>query len=786
MRTAFGLHFPTLVLLSAAASLAAPAPPRAALARDQRLFESRWVGFDSSNYNTARYLYASTVADLDLDGDPDVATASWPNIPRVTVLRNRGDGMFEPPDAYALPTGSYEVIAADFTGDGFPDLVASNTDPNFFGTSVSLFRNLGDATFAPRVTFPSGSGPVGLAAADFDDDGDRDLAVANWGFFGAGSTVSILENDGNGSFAPPVAYAAGASPYRVIAEDLNGDGAIDLAASNGRVSQSGTAQINLLLNDGSGTFASRRTLSGFFAGNSFFPTVVAADMDLDSDPDLLYSDAGTDGVFLFTNQGSGQFEQPQFLPAPSFSGGPNSLQAADVTGDGWPDLAGTLQSNQGWTLYPSTGGGAFGTAVRYSAGEAPYDTEIADADGDGDLDPFIACRDSLEIAVQFNPGDGDFSPPPTHPVTIFSEFFDHGDIDEDGDLDIASASGSAIELLRNPGNGSFAPKVTLATPSASTLDVKLRDLDADGHLDLVWSENDPPYRWGSAFGDGNGGFANARIWPVPTCGYFKAEIDAFDFDGDADLDVIQIENLGCVNISLSARRVFVNQNVGGRSFQLFSILVINPNPRSLAGGDFNHDGNLDLAITSQPTTILLGHGDLTFTQLDAGNVPGINIATADFDRDGVLDLALALQRNVAPFIESMAIQLGNGDGTFAPPVIYLGSHAPNLAQISEIQSGDVDQDGDADVLALNYASNDVSVWRNDGSGAFAPQVRYGAGMGALDMSYADFTGDGIRDLATYSGSFPPLSQSIQVFAGRDLDRGPHAKKTGKTPKPVSR
>jgi hypothetical protein len=780
-------RFLALVLAIAAASPAAATPARTALPpQGARPFDALWIGSDSGTYNTARYLYASAVADLDGDGDPDVATSSWPNLARVTVLRNAGNGTFAQPDVYTIARASQEIVAADFTGDGLPDLVASNTDPNFTGTSVSLLRNLGGATFAPAVSFACGSGPVGLAAGDFDLDGDADLAVANWGFFGAGSTVSILENLGNGSFAAPAAYPAGTAPYRVVAADLDGDGALDLAVANGAVGQpGGTAALNLLRNDGAGGFATRRTLTGFFAGNSFFPAVLAADSDLDSDPDLFFADAGTDGIFAFENQGAGTFAAPTFLPSPPFSGGPNALAAGDLTGDGWPDLAGTHHENEGWTVVPSTGGGAFGAMVRYSAAEAPYDVEIADADRDGDLDPFVACRDSLEIAVQVNPGDGDFSPPEAHPVGQFSDFFDPGDIDGDGDLDLASAAGSMIQILRNPGDGDFEPATSFFHPGSS-LDVKLRDLDADGNLDLLWNEENAPYRWGSAFNDGEGSFVGATVWPVPTCGYFKAEIEAFDLDGDEDLDVVQIENLACVNIPLSARRVFLNENVGGRSFRLSSVLVVNPNPRSVAGADLDHDGNLDLALTGQPSTILLGHGDLTFTQLSSANIPGINVASDDFDQDGHTDMAIALQRNVAPFLESMAVQLGNGDGTFTAPAIYLGSHSPDLAQISEILSGDVDRDGDPDVLASNYASNDVSIWRNAGEGTFMPHVRYGGGMASLDISYADFTGDGSADLATYSWSFPPLSQSIQLFEGRGLGRPPHVRRVNEPPRPVSR
>jgi len=70
------------------------------------------------------------------------------------------------------------------------------------------------------------------------------------------------------------------------------------------------------------------------------------------------------------------------------------------------------------------------------------------------------------------------------------------------------------------------------------------------------------------------------------------------------------------------------------------------------------------------------------------------------------------------------------------------------------------------VMCMNDASNDVSLWLGNGDGTFQRQIRYGAGKGSLDLSFADFTGDGIADLATYDNTFPPLATNIQIFAGR--------------------
>lgn len=732
------------------------------------LFDTPWVGFDSSDYSTARYVYAGTVADFDNDGDPDVATATWPNIPRVTVLLNKGDGNYAPPDIYTLPKGSQGIISADFDGDGFVDLIASNTGVNYEGTTVSRFRNNGDGTFAPGQQFQCGSGPVGLAAADFDGDGNLDLAVANWGFFGAGNTVSLLLNNGDGSFAAPLTFPAGDAPYRLAAADFDGDGQIDLAVANGSFNNGEPARINLLFNDGGGSFLPPQQLPTFWAGLMFFPTITAADIDLDDDVDLLYSHTGLTApggfaIAVIKNLGDGQFAAPQPILTGSFTGGAVSIDVGDVTGDGWPDVFGVNLENEGWVLAPSAGGGNFDPVLRLPSGEAPVDIASADADGDGDLDVLVFNRDSLEVCVHINPGDGDFAPGPTYPTDPFSNFSAHGDLDNDGDID-ALTSGVDVRIFRNFGDGIFAPQ-QVYNPGTDPLDIKLRDLNGDGWLDLLFNEGSPPYRWGRALNDGEGNFLPATIWPVPTCGYFFfAEIDAFDLDNDTDLDVVQIEMLGCPNIPTSGRRIFINENLGDGNFQLAGIIVTNPSQRSVAAADFNEDGNLDLVLTSQPTTILLGHGDLTFTVVAAANLPGLNVTTADFNNDGHTDFALMLAE-FNDFSESMAVQLGNGDGTFLPPQIYPGAHSPGLSTQREIHTGDVDQDGDLDLMILNTSSNDLSVFLNNGDGTFQRKVRYGMNVRPFDFEYADFTGDGIGDVLALHASFPPFSSGLTVARG---------------------
>ena len=127
------------------------------------------------------------------------------------------------------PTGLApdSVTAADLDGDGKPDLAVANGGAPPANT-VSVLLNQGNGTFAARVDYAVGTTPDSVAAADLDGDGKLDLAVVQ----NYSNTVSVLLNNGNGTFAAKVDYPTGTAPGSVAAVDLNGDGMADLAISN--------------------------------------------------------------------------------------------------------------------------------------------------------------------------------------------------------------------------------------------------------------------------------------------------------------------------------------------------------------------------------------------------------------------------------------------------------------------------------------------------------------------------------------------------------------------------
>ena len=182
----------------------------------------------------------------------------------ISVLLNNGDGSFEASGKYLISNCAYNVIGADFDGDGDQDLTVRASGP-----VLSIWFNNGDGTFAPQANY---EGPA-QRAVDLDGDGDHDLAGSQW----QRDVVSVLLNNGDGSFAQKVDYPAGSQPSGLAAEDLDGDGDQDLATPNFR-----SSTVSVLLNNGDGSFAPNVD----YATAAGPQTIVAANFDADSDPDL--------------------------------------------------------------------------------------------------------------------------------------------------------------------------------------------------------------------------------------------------------------------------------------------------------------------------------------------------------------------------------------------------------------------------------------------------------------------------------------------------------------------
>ncbi len=203
----------------------------------------------------------SGVASEDLDGDgvPDLAVALMGSISDdggISVLRGDGAGQFGPIGLYSVGARTREVAIGDFDGDAAPDLAAINEGTDSLGAeaALSVLRNDGTGLFEPPAIVSMGDGIRSVVVADFDGDGTPDLAATH----SRTEYVSVFPSDGAGSFGPRVDVRVAFGGRSLAVVDLARDGTLDLVTST-----SFDNRLYLLRNDGSGAFTADR--SGFDA-----------------------------------------------------------------------------------------------------------------------------------------------------------------------------------------------------------------------------------------------------------------------------------------------------------------------------------------------------------------------------------------------------------------------------------------------------------------------------------------------------------------------------------------
>jgi fibronectin type 3 domain-containing protein len=674
--------------------------------------------------------------DYDQDGDLDLVVSgeSSSNPRSVRVYRNDGGGTFTPLDAGLTGVANGSSEWGDYDGDGDLDLVVTGANDSN-NAATTIYRNDGSDSFA---VLRAGVSDVENSVArwgDYDADGALDLVVS--GTTAGSRTTTLYQSRPE---PRPPSNLTGVAGANGVTLDWNGDNASDL--NNYLIyrdtapidSAAGPASLTALAPSDTSTY----TDTNVSTGTTYYYRVTA--VDAGTNESGYSNEVSKTPEFRLTS-----FQPTNGIPGTTvrlYSNGfdqtasNNTVSFVDTTG---ADLTATVTSVQERAL----------TVEVPSGLAAPARIAVQRSDGTTDT---TATR---FVPVQSDIGDRSFAS-----VGAGLNGFTGGtvggdaawgDYDQDGDLDVVivgtvssgaeSTTGTAT-IYRNDGGGTFTP-ISAGLTGVKLSSVDWGDYDQDGDLDLVLSGEDNSFNPRTQIyrNDGNDTFT-----PVSAGLQNLREGDVAwgDYDGDGDQDLVVIG----MDDGLT-RRSILYRNDGGGEFTAVPAGFADVNRGTVEWGDYDSDGDLDLLLTGlnasgNEVATIYRNDEGAFTPVGAG-LTGVSNGGADwgdFDNDGDLDLALTGGADGTPD-ETTILYRNDGNGTFTS----IDAGLVNVKR-SDVDWGDYDGDGDLDILVAGQDQTggvNTSVYRNEGGGTFN---RVNAGLLGVEYStvtWGDYNSDGALD-----------------------------------------
>ncbi|NQV25187.1 MAG: VCBS repeat-containing protein [Rhodopirellula sp.] len=325
-----------------------------------------------------------------------------------------------------------------------------------------------------------------------------------------------------GTFTGPHTVSNGENrPDNIFAADIDGDGDLDIAASN-----SVGDSVVWLMNDGAGGFT-RKVIDGSPDGAS---GVRVADLNGDGHLDVTANSFKGDRIYWYENDGNENFTKHLISDVID---GPVATVAVDIDGDGDFDLASTGYFNDRVTLFMNDGGGLFTPRTLSTSFDKAFSLDASDLDSDGDIDLVVGPVNSDTPGIRWfeNDGAGGFTEQPLIASPQKAQTIRSSDLDGDGDRDLIIAFFNDIAWFENDGNETFTKHVISTT--AAERKTEIADVDGDGDLDLLVtsSDNDKLLLFKN---DGFQNFSETLI--AEDKGFWF--VTAGDIDSDGDLDAI--------------------------------------------------------------------------------------------------------------------------------------------------------------------------------------------------------------------------------------------------------
>ncbi|MEM6780116.1 MAG: FG-GAP-like repeat-containing protein, partial [Planctomycetota bacterium] len=615
-------------------------------------------------------------------------------------------------------------------------------DVDFLSTSVNgdplvWHENLGDGSqFTEHAIVTSLQRSTPFHSVQIADvDSDGDLDVL--AAMPDLGTIAWYENLGNQSFVENFIVTGMAGTTIVRVADIDSDGDWDVLSV-----PPGEDRIAWFAGDGSGTFTEQASISTVHDVERDLRTV---DMDRDGDLDLVVAAHNSSGVWWHRNDGDGSFTELE-VAAGVFK--VKSVHPVDIDGDGDMDVLSASQDD--WIRLHVNDGNEVFTSQLITFSDGTYGVSTADIDGDGDFDILSASTFDDRIAWHPNEGNNVFSEQVISTSTDGAQQVFAADVDGDGDLDIAARAANAhLSWFENVspdyGDAPAPYPTTLADGGASHAPVgptlgSLRDEEADGTP--------------SVLDDGDGGDEDGVTFGTIQVGALDATVTVDVQGGNAKLDAwIDFDSDG---------------NWGGRNEQIFAsmdvssgdnLLTFDVPPGAIAGetyarfrlsteGGLGHGGTAnDGEVEDYAVTIIGPNPGLgVFASQEVLNITHTatngawDVQTADIDGDGDLDLVTASASN-----NRVAWHENDGTEFFTAHTI-----SDTAFSVRSVRVGDVDGDGHLDIVGANVGNDTIHWYQNDGNEVFTQRVFASGVDGFRGVELADLDGDGDLDVLSAS------------------------------------